>query len=195
MGELSLTSSTQTTPNSNKISVLNPFCSSLILKPARHWAYLNSTQLSSRPVGPWRGTAKVWLIFSLPGRSWRHWSETSRLLPSAPLTWTKTCWNNSTNGPMWVFNISERLPQQKKTEFLLFNNSRVKRRAKKKESAGTETAMEYVYVWEKVGQPFCQRLQWVEIVFLERFQTHQQCFCVDLRVWRPLSDMLIVHVC
>lgn len=114
MGELSATSTTQTTPNSNESSVLNPFCSSLILKPARHWAYLNSTQLSSRPLGPWRGTAKVWLIFSLPGRSWRHWSETNRLLLSAPLTWTKTCWNSSTTGLMWVFNTSERLPTTEK---------------------------------------------------------------------------------
>lgn len=107
-----VTCTPQTTANSNgaqSVFKVVTFCPSLIFKLARHWVCLSSTLLLLHPLDPWKGTAKPWLIFSRPGRSWRPWSETSRLLLSAPLTWTKTCWNSSTTGLTWVFNASERL--------------------------------------------------------------------------------------
>lgn len=35
----------------------------------------------------------------------------------------------------------------------------------------------------------------VELVFLERSQTHVHCYCVDLHVCQHASEQLISHIC
>ncbi|KAI4794909.1 hypothetical protein KUCAC02_031769, partial [Chaenocephalus aceratus] len=60
------------------------------------------SQLDSVIIAPtWplaEGRTRAWPTCSRPGRSWSLWSGARGSLPSAPRTWTKTCWSSSTPG-------------------------------------------------------------------------------------------------
>lgn len=195
MGELSVTCTTQTTPNSNKIWVFKP-C--LFLWYLQACQTLGVSQLDSviiAPSGCREGDSQS-LADLQPA-----WEELEALVRNQQIAAIGTS-DLDKDLLEQLYNWADVSDNRHRQNSSFLPAHLWKEEQKKKERRSRNSLGICLLVGKDGSQVFYKRVQWVEIAFLERFQAHQHCFCVDLfpinadrtRLFMLSSSVVVIEI-